>query len=35
MELICENISYGYTRKDLVIKDFSYTFKPGVTVLKG
>ncbi len=35
MELVCENITYGYTRKAPVIKDFSYIFRPGITVLKG
>ena len=35
MERICDNISFGYTGKELVIKDFSHIFRPGVTVLKG
>lgn len=35
MNLACENISFGYNRKDFVFKDFSYVFRPGVTVLKG
>jgi len=35
MNLSCENISFGYNRKELVFKDFSYIFRPGVTVLKG
>lgn len=35
MNLVCERISFGYTRKTLVFQDFSYTFHPGITVLKG
>lgn len=35
MELVCENISYGYTRKAPVISNFSYVFPTGITVLKG
>ncbi len=35
MELVCENISYGYSRKEPVIKNFSHTFHTGITVLKG
>lgn len=35
MELICENITFGYSRHDNVISDFSHVFRPGITVLKG
>ena len=35
MELVCDNITYGYTRNSPVIEDFSYTFRSGITVLKG
>ena len=35
MELVCDNITFGYTRKEAVIKDFSHTFRTGITVLKG
>ncbi|MGN1309016.1 MAG: ATP-binding cassette domain-containing protein [Akkermansia sp.] len=35
MELICEKVCYGYTRNLPVLQDFSYTFKPGVTLLRG
>ncbi len=35
MELVCENISYGYSRKEPVINNFSHTFHTGITVLKG
>ncbi len=35
MELVCDNISFGYTRKAPVIREFSHTFRTGVTVLKG
>lgn len=35
MELICEQVTFGYTHKDAVIKNFSHTFRTGITVLKG
>lgn len=35
MNLICENVSFAYTRKVPVISGFSYTFRPGITILKG
>ncbi len=35
MNLVCENISFAYTRREPVIDQFSYTFRPGVTILKG
>lgn len=35
MNLVCDNITFGYTRKEPVLQGFSYTFRPGITVLKG
>ncbi len=35
MNLICENITFGYTRREPVIDHFSHTFRPGITILKG
>ncbi len=35
MNLVCENISFAYIRREPVIDRFSYTFRPGVTILKG
>lgn len=35
MNLVCDNITFGYTRREKVLDHFSYTFKPGITVLKG
>ena len=35
MELVCENISFGYTRRTPVIREFSHVFRTGITVLKG
>jgi len=35
MELVCENIVFGYTRKTPVFSGFSHTFRRGITVLKG
>lgn len=35
MNLVCEDISFGYTRHLPVLEHFSYTFRPGITVLKG
>ena len=35
MELVCENISYAYSRKAPVITNFSHVFPTGITVLKG
>lgn len=35
MNLICENVSFAYTRKVPVIENFSHTFRPGITILKG
>lgn len=35
MELICDNISFAYNKNVKVFDGFSYTFRPGVTVLKG
>lgn len=35
MKLVCEDISFGYSRRALVLDHFSHTFRPGITVLKG
>lgn len=35
MNLVCEDISFCYTRRMPVLEHFSYTFRPGITVLKG
>ena len=35
MNLTCENITFGYTRREPVIDHFSHTFRPGITILKG
>ncbi len=35
MNLTCQNISFGYQRNNLVLNNFSYIFRPGVTILKG
>ncbi len=35
MNLICEDISFRYLRDAWVLRHFSHTFHPGVTVLKG
>ena len=35
MELICDNISFSYNKDVQVFRNFSHTFKPGITVLKG
>lgn len=35
MELVCHNISFAYQRKIPVLRNFSHTFRPGITVLKG
>ncbi len=35
MNLVCDNITFGYTRREKVLEHFSHTFKPGITVLKG
>lgn len=35
MDLICENISFAYTRHAPVIDGFSHRFSPGITILKG
>lgn len=35
MDLVCENISFAYTRRAPVLEHFSYTFRRGITVLKG
>lgn len=35
MNLVCEDVSFCYTRRAQVLSHFSYTFKPGITVLKG
>jgi ABC-type multidrug transport system ATPase subunit len=35
MELTCHNVSFAYNRNVPVIADFTHTFRPGVTILKG
>ncbi len=35
MNLVCENVTFGYTRREKVLTQFSHTFVPGITVLKG
>ena len=35
MELRCENISFSYSRHVPVLRNFSHSFRPGITVLKG
>ncbi len=35
MNLVCDNVCFGYTRREKVLDRFSHTFKPGITVLKG
>lgn len=35
MELVCHNISFAYNRSIPVLQNFSHTFRPGITVLKG
>lgn len=35
MNLVCEDICFRYTRHEQVLDHFSYTFRPGITVLKG
>lgn len=35
MNLVCEHLTFGYTRHEPVLRDFSYVFRPGITVLKG
>ena len=34
-ELRCEKLCFGYDRQRRVLTDFSYSFKPGITLLKG
>lgn len=35
MKLECNNITFSYLKNTPILKDFSYQFKPGITVLKG
>ncbi len=35
MKLECNNIDFSYLRNTPILKDFSYQFKPGITILKG
>lgn len=35
MNLVCDHITFGYSRRVPVIQDFSFTFPPGITILKG
>lgn len=35
MKLVCDHVSFGYTRQTLIFRDFCHEFPRGVTVLKG
>lgn len=35
MELSCKNVFFSYNRELPVITDFTHTFRPGITILKG
>lgn len=35
MNLVCHNIDFAYLRHQPVLKGFSHTFRPGITILKG
>lgn len=35
MKLVCDHVTFGYTRHALVLRDFCHEFPRGVTVLKG
>ncbi len=35
MKLECQNITFSYLKNTPSLKDFSYEFKPGITILKG
>lgn len=35
MNLVCEDVSFSYTRREPVLEHFSHVFCPGITVLKG
>lgn len=35
MELCCKNVFFSYNRALPVISDFTHTFRPGITILKG
>ncbi len=35
MNLTCHQVCFGYQRNTPVLKDFSHTFRPGITILKG
>ncbi|MFI3243733.1 MAG: ATP-binding cassette domain-containing protein [Akkermansia sp.] len=35
MKLDCQHINFSYLRNTPILKDFSYEFKPGITILKG
>ncbi len=35
MNLVCEDITFGYTRREKVLDHFSHEFRRGITVLKG
>ncbi len=35
MNLVCQDVSFAYARRQWVLHHFTHEFKPGVTVLKG
>ncbi len=35
MKLDCQHITFSYLRNTPILEDFSYEFKPGITILKG
>lgn len=35
MKLICDHVTFGYSRRTPIFRDFSYEFPRGITVLKG
>ena len=35
MNLVCEDLSFGYTSREMVLEHFSHEFAPGITLLKG
>ncbi len=35
MKLVCESVTFGYTRREKVLDCFTHAFLPGITVLKG
>ena len=35
MNLVCEDLSFGYTSREMVLEHFSHEFAPGITLLTG